>query len=120
MALALYTGQRRSDLVRMGKQHIRDGRIQITQQKTKPRLAILIHPELQAVLNSMRPDHVIFLTTAYGQPLYVQRLRGLVQSCMRGLPRVARSMVFGRLHVDALRKLVAPLMKSPRSADIAP
>jgi integrase len=68
MALALYTGQRRSDLVRMGKQHIRNRRIQITQQKTNTKLAIRIHPELQAVLDSTPSDHLTFLTTAYGQP----------------------------------------------------
>jgi integrase len=34
-ALALYTAQRASDLVRMGRQHIRNGAIEVRQQKTK-------------------------------------------------------------------------------------
>jgi integrase len=68
MELALNTGQRRSDLVRMGKQHVRDGRIHITQQKTKTKLAIPIHPDLQAVLDAIPPEHLTFLTTGYGQP----------------------------------------------------
>jgi integrase len=67
MALALYTGQRRSDLVVMGKQHIRNGRIHITQQKTKTKLAIPIHPELQAVLYGTPSDHLTLLTTAFGR-----------------------------------------------------
>jgi integrase len=36
-ALAIYTGQRAADLVRMGKQHIRDGMISVAQQKTGTR-----------------------------------------------------------------------------------
>ena len=39
-ALLLYTGQRRSDVVRMGRQHIRDGFISVRQQKTGAELAI--------------------------------------------------------------------------------
>ena len=34
LALAVYTGQRASDLVVMGKQHVRDGKISVAQQKT--------------------------------------------------------------------------------------
>jgi integrase len=68
MELALHTAQRRSDLVRLGKQHIRNGRIQITQQKTGTKLAIPIHPELKAVLDATPLEHLTFLTTAYGQP----------------------------------------------------
>ena len=34
MALLLYTGQRRGDVVRMGRQHIRDGVLSIRQEKT--------------------------------------------------------------------------------------
>ena len=67
MELALNTGQRRSDLVRMGKQHIRNGRILVTQQKTNTKLAIRIHGDLQAVLDSTPSGHLTFLTTAYGQ-----------------------------------------------------
>jgi integrase len=33
LSLALYTGQRRSDLVRMGRQHVRDGEIEVRQKK---------------------------------------------------------------------------------------
>src|SRR5262249_19191463 len=34
LALLLYTGQRRSDVVRMGRQHIRNGALTVKQQKT--------------------------------------------------------------------------------------
>jgi integrase len=34
LALLLYTGQRRADVVNMGRQHVRDGKINVVQQKT--------------------------------------------------------------------------------------
>jgi integrase len=34
LALLLYTAQRRSDVVRMGRQHVRDGWLTIRQKKT--------------------------------------------------------------------------------------
>ena len=52
LALLLYTAQRRSDVVRMGRQHIRDGVLTVKQQKTGVTLAIPVHPELQAVLDA--------------------------------------------------------------------
>ena len=48
LALALYTGQRRSDLVRMGRQHVRNGAIEVRQQKTKVLLEIPLTSELLA------------------------------------------------------------------------
>jgi integrase len=68
LALAVHTGQRRSDLVRMGKQHIRNGCIELRQQKTKAPLAIPIHPELQSILDATPSDHLTFLTTRQGGP----------------------------------------------------
>ena len=46
IALLLYTGQRRSDVVRMGRQHVRDGLLHVTQKKGggKVSLAIPLHP----------------------------------------------------------------------------
>src|SRR5262249_57869369 len=48
LALLLYTAQRRSDVVRMGRQHIKDGVLTVKQQKTGVALAIPAHPHLQA------------------------------------------------------------------------
>ena len=51
--LLLYTVQRRGDVVRMGRQHIRDGMIAARQNKTGTMLSIPIHPDLRAVLAAM-------------------------------------------------------------------
>jgi len=66
--LLLYTGQRRSDVVRMGRQHIRDGFISVRQQKTGAELAIPLHPELLATLSETPKDNLTFLTTQFGHP----------------------------------------------------
>jgi integrase len=68
LALLLYTGQRRSDVVRMGRQHIRDGVLQVRQAKTGAELAIPVHPELAAIIAATAIDHLTYLTTQFGQP----------------------------------------------------
>lgn len=69
-ALLLFTGQRRSDVVRMGRQHIDgDGAIHVRQLKTGAELAIPVHPTLAAIIAATSPsDHLTFLTTQFGKP----------------------------------------------------
>src|SRR5215467_10982593 len=68
LALLLYTAQRRSDVVRMGRQHIKDGVLTVKQQKTGVTLAIPVHPYLQTVLDATPSEHLTFLVTATGKP----------------------------------------------------
>jgi integrase len=68
LALLLYTAQRRSDVVRLGRQHVRDHVIQIRQAKTGAVLAIPIHPALAAILDATPSEHLTFLTTRDGKP----------------------------------------------------
>jgi integrase len=68
LALLLYTAQRRSDIVRLGRQHIRDGAIHLQQQKTGVVLAIPVHPQLAAVIAETKGEHLTFLTTPAGKP----------------------------------------------------
>src|SRR5215831_17560729 len=67
-ALLLYTGQRRSDVVRMGPQHIRDGVLGVRQQKTGIELAIPVHSMLAAVIAETPTYHLTFLTNQFGRP----------------------------------------------------
>jgi integrase len=70
MTMLLYTLQRRGDVIRMGRQHVRntpDGLIiDVKQQKTGIELVIPILPELQSAFDAMPPNHLTFLTTAHG------------------------------------------------------
>lgn len=77
-ALCLYTGQRRSDVVRMGRQHVKEGRISVAQQKTSERLKIRVHAKLAeeiAAYDALHPsagDHLTYLTTAQGAAFSVE------------------------------------------------
>jgi integrase len=68
LALLIYTGQRRGDVIRMGRQHIRSGRLELRQGKTGTALVLPLHPELQAVLAATEGDHLTFLVTQAGAP----------------------------------------------------
>jgi integrase len=68
LALLLYTGQRRSDVIRMGRQHVRGDLIEVVQQKTGTRLVIPVVPELAEAINACPADHLTFLTTERGAP----------------------------------------------------
>jgi integrase len=66
LALALYTGQRRGDIVRMGWQNVRADRISVRQQKTGAKLTIPIHPELARALTAASKNNLTFLMTEHG------------------------------------------------------
>ncbi|MFC4168890.1 tyrosine-type recombinase/integrase [Teichococcus aestuarii] len=65
-ALLLYTGQRRSDVVRMGWPQVRNEAIDLKQVKTGTALAIPIHPDLATELTFTPRD----------QPTFLQRQNG--------------------------------------------
>jgi integrase len=67
-ALGLYTAQRRGDVVAMGRQHVRNGLLHVTQRKTGKALAIPIHPELQAILATVPATQMTFVQTLRGKP----------------------------------------------------
>jgi len=68
LALLLYTAQRRSDVVRMGRQHTKDGWITITQQKTSKAISIPVLDELQRVIDASPVGDLTYLVTAYDRP----------------------------------------------------
>jgi integrase len=70
MELMLWTGQRRIDAIRMGRQHIKDGRIEFAQSKTGTGLKIPVAPQLLEAIVAMPadPNRPSFLVTEYGKP----------------------------------------------------
>ena len=68
LTLLLYTGQRRGDVIRMGRQHINDGVVYVRQQKTGKELDIPIHAALAAIIAGTPADHLNLLTTQTGKP----------------------------------------------------
>src|SRR5262249_18053549 len=68
LALGLYTGQRRGDVIRMGRQHVKDGVLHVRQEKTTAALAIPVHSELAAVPAAGPPTQMTFIQTLKGTP----------------------------------------------------
>jgi integrase len=70
MELMLWTGQRRSDAIRMGRQHIRDGRIRVVQVKGGKELWIPVAPQLLEAIVAMPAHgaHLCFLINELGRP----------------------------------------------------
>ncbi len=68
MALLLYTGQRRGDVIRMGWQHVEGDRIRVKQSKTGATLTLKMHPALVDALANTPRDNLTFLMTALGAP----------------------------------------------------
>ncbi|MBL4732060.1 MAG: tyrosine-type recombinase/integrase [Rhizobiaceae bacterium] len=66
--LLLGTGQRRSDVVRLGWQHINGNRLKFKQLKTGARIEIPIDPALWISIKSMPKRNLTFLVTGRGLP----------------------------------------------------
>jgi integrase len=115
LALGLYTTQRRSDLVQLGRQHIKDGYFHLTQHKNrniKPvRLQIWIHPELQRVIDATPASGMTLLETAFGKPFtsagFGNRFKSWCQEA--GLP--------DRCSVHGLRKAGATRLANSGASD---
>lgn len=68
MDLLLLTAQRRSDIIRMGWQHVRGGFLTIRQSKTGTEVSIPVIGRLASVLGDLKRENMTFLMTAYGKP----------------------------------------------------
>jgi integrase len=68
LALGLHTGQRRGDVIRIGRQHIRDGELHVRQQKTGTTLALLVRSELAEIIAATPSGNLTLLTTKSGKP----------------------------------------------------
>jgi integrase len=69
MYLLLYTGQRRSDASRMGRQHVKTDRIKVVQDKGGATLWIPLHPRLKAELDLAPKDALAFVAKPNGAPM---------------------------------------------------
>ena len=70
MALELFlcTGQRRSDIVRAGRQHIENGFIHFKTQKTGRELILPVSEDLQREIDLLPPGQMTFLLTDFCKP----------------------------------------------------
>jgi integrase len=72
LALMLYIGQRRSDIIQFGRQHVKNGWLKITQHKNRSRKPITIEipvlAELQSIIDASTCGDLTFLVTEFGRP----------------------------------------------------
>jgi integrase len=73
--LLLYTGVRKSDVVKFGPQMERDGALHFTEYKGRNRRpksrAIPILPDLRKSIDATKSGHLAYLVTGYGKPFSV-------------------------------------------------
>jgi integrase len=68
MEFALETASRRGEVVRLGPQHVRNGRIRIERTHGSEDVDMPMSPELQAACDAMPKVHLTYIVTAHGKP----------------------------------------------------
>lgn len=71
MELAMHTGLRRSDLVRIGRQHLRGNVLSINTHKTKARITVELPERVLDIIEATQTGDLHFLVTEYGKPFAV-------------------------------------------------
>lgn len=75
LALLMFTGVRRSDVVHLGRQHARVGWLRFKQHKNRNRYPVEIEtpilPELQQIIDQSPTGDLTFLVSAYRRPFTV-------------------------------------------------
>lgn len=86
--LLLYTGQRRSDIVRMGRQHVRGEVLVIRQSKTGTEVSIPVKGRFKALIDALPRDRLHFIVGATGKPLTPESFTNWFRDCVKdaGLP----------------------------------
>jgi integrase len=68
MEFALETASRRGEVVRLGPQHVKDGRIRIERTHGSEDADIPVSLQLQAACDAMPKAHLTYIVSAYGRP----------------------------------------------------
>ncbi|KAF2990826.1 tyrosine-type recombinase/integrase [Methylocystis sp. MJC1] len=69
LAILLYTGLRRGDAARLGRQHVRDGVIMLNTEKTGTRVEIPILPELAEIIDASPTGDLAFIAKLDRAPM---------------------------------------------------
>lgn len=89
LALLMYTGVRRSDVVLLGRQHVRAGWLKFAARKTGVVIEVPVLPELSRIIDASPCGPLTFLETDYGRPFTAAGFGGKFRSwCdQAGLPQ---------------------------------
>ena len=69
LTVLLYTGLRRGDAARLGRQHLKNGRISVATEKTGTQVTIPVAPELVEAIRAVKLRGLTFVAQENGQPL---------------------------------------------------
>jgi integrase/recombinase XerD len=104
--LLLYTACRREDVVRLGPQHLKDGRIKFKHGKNEHRKPVIvdmpIHQNLQKAIEACPSGHMTFLVTKFSKPFSKNGFANKFKDACRAAGLANCSM-------HGLRKLIAKL-----------
>jgi len=102
--LALYTGQRREDLVQMDWRAVQGGFIRVRQNKTGEPLEINIHPKLKEHLGGIRTDFGgKIIRTANGKPMNAGMLSSALNRAVAAVPNMPHRSIHGLRYAAAGR-----------------
>lgn len=101
--LAFDGGLRRSDVVRVGRQHRNATHLKIEQQKTGKIVAFMVTPDLAKALDTSPNEGLLYIQTAYGKPFSVKGFGAAVRRWVKeaGLP--AELTLHGLRKADGVR-----------------
>jgi integrase len=68
MEFALETASRRGEVIRLGPQHVKDGRIHIERTHGSDDVDLIMSPQLQAACSAMPTVHLTYIVRANGKP----------------------------------------------------
>ena len=117
--ILLLTGLRRSEAVRLGRQHLKDDCHVIATKKSGETvwLSVPVHPTLSRHLAYAPSDHLTYIVTRHGKPRSVKAFTNWISEAARlaGLPGSSSPMVCERPLAVASRKPDARRIRSWRS-----
>jgi integrase len=119
-ALALYTGQRQGDVLKMQWNAIRDGRITVRQDKTGKPLTIPLHRDLVTILDQIDRRSIRILVNRRGKP-WSTGFRSAWQDAMNADAFAdfrARRLVFHGLRKTAVNFLLEAGATVPQTAAV--
>jgi integrase len=92
--LLLFTGLRRGDVVRLGRQHARDGILTIRTEKTGTAVSMPISPPLAASITATTTGDLTYLVTREGRPFTKESFGNWFGDCCRaaGCPGSAHGL----------------------------
>src|SRR5262245_38620851 len=112
----LYTGLRRGDAVRLGRQHVRNGIAQLATEKTGIVVTLPILPVLAATLAAGPCGDLSFIVGESGQPLTKESFGNMFATPVVPLAFWARRMAFARSRRPERRTRARPLLSWRRSS----